>query len=259
MTDGAISLETKSLVKRFGGLLATDAVSLQLRAGELHAIIGPNGAGKSTLIGQLSGEIASDSGQVFMLGREVTRMNVAQRAQLGLARSYQISQVCKEFTAHENVLMAALATARRSQQDSAGWFGQVWTPLRNDKQLAQRAMAALTQVGLESRAQTSAAVLAHGEQRQLELAMALALEPSVMLLDEPLAGMSKAESETMVQLLLQLKGRYPILLVEHDMDAVFALADRISVLVYGSIIACDTPVAIRDNAQVREAYLGDGS
>ena len=245
------------LVKRFGGLTATDNVSLELGDTELHAIIGPNGAGKSTLIGQISGEIKPDAGRIEIAGRDVTSLDVADRARLGLARSYQISQVCKDLTAFENVLMAALSQVRRTQADRSSWLGQLWTPLLQDKALNTKVYAALEQAGLADDANRSAAQLAHGQQRQLEIAIALALEPKILLLDEPLAGMSKAESETMVSLLQSLKGRYPILLIEHDMDAVFALADRISVLVYGAIIAVDTPEAIRANPKVREAYLGD--
>jgi branched-chain amino acid transport system ATP-binding protein len=251
------SLRTDNLIKRFGGLTATDSVSLTIEATELHAIIGPNGAGKSTLIGQLSGELRPDSGSILLFGEDVTNKNAAARARLGLARSYQISQICKDFSVLQNVMMAALATARRKHNDSAGWLASITRPMRSDKVLTERARLAIEQVGLTARAETPAAVLAHGEQRQLEIAMALALEPRILLLDEPLAGMSKGESETMVQLLLRLKGHYPMLLVEHDMDAVFALADRVSVLVYGAIIACDSPAQIRDNAQVRQAYLGD--
>jgi branched-chain amino acid transport system ATP-binding protein len=251
------ALKTEQLVKRFGGLTATDHVSLTIEPTELHAIIGPNGAGKSTLIGQLSGELQADSGTIKLFGVDVSKTNAAQRARLGLARSYQISQICKDFTAHQNVVMAALATAQRNSTDQSGFFGRLFSPLKKDQKIAQLADSAIELVGLTSRAHTSAAVLAHGEQRQLEIAMALALEPKILLLDEPLAGMSKGESETMVQLLLKLKGRYPMLLVEHDMEAVFALADRVSVLVYGAIIACDSPSLIRDNAKVREAYLGD--
>jgi branched-chain amino acid transport system ATP-binding protein len=251
------ALKTTQIVKRFGGLTATDHVSLTIEAQELHAIIGPNGAGKSTLIGQLSGELKPDSGQIELFGQDVTKTNAAQRARLGLARSYQISQICKDFTAHQNVVMAALATAQRKHEDNTHWLGRLFTPLNNDKRLIEKADQAIELVGLQSRARTSAATLAHGEQRQLEIAMALALEPKLLLLDEPLAGMSKGESETMIQLLKKLKGRYPMLLVEHDMDAVFTLADKVSVLVYGAIIACDLPQNIRGNAKVREAYLGD--
>lgn len=242
-------LQTRSLVKRFGGLTATDDVTLTLMPGEVHALIGPNGAGKTTLIGQLTGELLPDSGEVLLAGESITRMPVHKRAQLGLARSYQITQVCKEFSALENVLMAALAVTRAS-------FG-AWRPLLSQAALVDQSREALATVGLLGRADVEAAVLAHGEHRQLELAMALVLSPKLLLLDEPLAGMSGAESETMVALLRTLKGRYPILLVEHDMSAVFALADRISVLVYGRVIATGTPEAIRTNAEVRNAYLGD--
>ena len=247
-TPGAL-LETFGLVKRFGGLLATDDVSLTLLPGEVHALIGPNGAGKTTLIGQLTGEITPDSGQVWLAGEDVTPLSVVQRSRRGLARSYQITQVCPDFTALENVAMAAL-----SRRGSA--FG-AWTPLHRQHSVMDAARAALDSVGLGPQAQVPAAVMAHGEHRQLELAMALALQPRVLLLDEPLAGMSGPESETMVQLLQSLRGRYPMLMVEHDMHAVFTLADRISVLVYGRIIATGTPEAIRSDAEVRNAYLGD--
>jgi branched-chain amino acid transport system ATP-binding protein len=242
-------LETRGLVKRFGGLTATDGVSLALLAGEVHALIGPNGAGKTTLIGQLTGELFPDEGSIWLEGRDVTRVPVAGRARAGLGRSYQITQYCPEFTALENVCMAVVGRA-------GGAFGW-WRPLREQPEIVERAMAALREVGLEANAHAPAGVLAHGEHRQLELAMALALEPRVLLLDEPLAGMSGAESETMVAMLRRLRGRYPVLLVEHDMNAVFALADRISVLVYGRVIATGTPEAIRANAEVRTAYLGD--
>ena len=247
-TPGAL-LQTFGLVKRFGGLLATDAVSLTLLPGEVHALIGPNGAGKTTLIGQLTGEITPDSGQVWLAGEDVTPLNVVQRSRRGLARSYQITQICPDFTALENVAMAVL-----SRSGSA--YG-AWTPLHRQPAVMDAARAALASVGLAVQAQVPAAVMAHGEHRQLELAMALALQPQVLLLDEPLAGMSGPESQTMVQLLQSLRGRYPMLLVEHDMHAVFALADRISVLVYGRVIASGTPEAIRSDAEVRNAYLGD--
>ena len=247
-TPGAL-LQTFGLVKRFGGLLATDAVSLTLLPGEVHALIGPNGAGKTTLIGQLTGEITPDSGQVWLAGEDVTPLNVVQRSRRGLARSYQITQICPDFTALENVAMAVL-----SRSGSA--YG-AWTPLHRQPAVMDAARAALASVGLAVQAQVPAAVMAHGEHRQLELAMALALQPQVLLLDEPLAGMSGPESQTMVQLLQSLRGRYPMLLVEHDMHAVFALADRISVLVYGRVITSGTPEAIRSDAEVRNAYLGD--
>jgi branched-chain amino acid transport system ATP-binding protein len=250
-------LETRGLTKRFGGLTATDNVNLQLLGTELHAIIGPNGAGKSTLIGQLSGEIAPSAGTIHFFGNDVSLLGVAQRANLGLARSYQISQVCKELSTFDNVLMAALARGARDGTDNPGFFGRLFSPLHNNRVLKDAASHALNLVGLETRGDTPCADLAHGEQRQLEIAMALALEPKLLLLDEPLAGMSKAESDVMVELLLKLKGHYPILLIEHDMDAVFALADRVSVLVYGAIIATDKPAVVRTNPAVRAAYLGD--
>ena len=245
----APALETRALVKRFGGLTATDQVSLQLLPGEIHALIGPNGAGKTTLIGQITGELRSDSGKVLISGRDVTRLSVAQRSRRGLGRSYQITQFCPQFTALENVAMGALA---RSGSAFPGW-----RPLHHELALIARAHAALEQVGLGAQAHTIAAVLSHGEHRQLELAMALSLQPHILLLDEPLAGMSGAESETMVELLAGLRGSYPVLLVEHDMNAVFALADRISVLVYGRVIASGRPEEIRSNPEVRSAYLGD--
>ena len=246
-------LETHGLVKRFGGLLATDSVSLSLQAGEIHALIGPNGAGKTTLIGQLTGELLPDAGSVWLDGHDVSRMSVAGRSRRGLGRSYQITQYCPDFTALENVAMASMA------RDRGGWRSAfaAWTPLREQTQVLDAARSALQRVGLLQQADQPARVMAHGEHRQLELAMALALKPRVLLLDEPLAGMSGAESDTMVALLQQLRGQIPLLLVEHDMTAVFALADRISVLVYGRVIATGTPDEIRNHADVRTAYLGD--
>ena len=246
------ALVTQSLVKRFGGVLATDHVSLTVEAQELHAVIGPNGAGKSTLIGQLAGEIESDEGSVQVLGHDVTRLNTHQRARLGLARTYQITQLAKEFSALDNVLLAV--NARRGHK--AHNF-QFWHNAHDDADAMQRANNALATVGLAALRNTPVGTMAHGEQRQLEIAMALATEPRLLLLDEPLAGMSQGESAAMIALLKSLKGRYPMLLVEHDMEAVFALADRVSVLVYGRIIATDTPDNIRSNREVRAAYLGE--
>jgi branched-chain amino acid transport system ATP-binding protein len=242
-------LEARELLKRFGGLIATDRASLSLMPREVHALIGPNGAGKTTLIGQLTGELAPDGGSVRMQGEDVTGWSVAARARRGLGRSYQITQFCPEFSALENVAMAVLSR-------SGSGFG-AWRALRRQSQLLVQAREALDIAGLASQADVAAGELAHGEHRQLELAMALALQPSVLLLDEPLAGMSGAESENMVRTLQRLRGHYPILLVEHDMGAVFALADRISVLVYGRVIATGTPEEIRANSEVRAAYLGD--
>ena len=249
----SVALETRGLVKRFGGLTATDNVSLRLLAGEVHALIGPNGAGKTTLIGQLTGELLPDEGRVLLGGQDVTRLPVAARAHLGLGRSYQITQFCADFTVLENVALAVMAVHRQ------GWgsaFGS-WRALKSQTRLMDRARQALQRVGLGQRVDRPAHQLAHGEHRQLELAMALALEPRVLLLDEPLAGMGGTESETMVALLQQLRGQYAVLLVEHDMQAVFALADRISVLVYGRIIATGTPDEIRAHGEVRAAYLGE--
>jgi branched-chain amino acid transport system ATP-binding protein len=243
------ALVTRNLVKRFGGVQATDNVSITLEDGQLHAIIGPNGAGKSTLIGQLAGEISPDSGSVSLLGNEVTTLSVVARAKLGLARTYQITQLAKEFTSLDNVLMATNARAAHNFR--------FWRNAHDDHAAVSRSLEALAKVGLASARDRAVAELAHGEQRQLEIAMALATDPKVLLLDEPLAGMSQGESAAMISLLKSLKSRYPILLVEHDMDAVFALADRISVLVYGRIIATGTPDEIRTNAEVRAAYLGE--
>jgi branched-chain amino acid transport system ATP-binding protein len=243
------ALTINQLSKRFGGVTATDDVSLSLADGELHAIIGPNGAGKSTLIGQLAGEIAPDAGSVSLFGQIVTRLPVHKRAQLGLARTYQIAQLAKEFTALDNVLLAVNAGARHNFR--------FWRNAHDDHQAMSTAMRALERVGLAAQRHAMVSTLAHGEQRQLEIAMALATVPKVLLLDEPLAGMSQGESTAMIALLKSLKGSYPILLVEHDMDAVFALADRVSVLVYGRIIATDTPEKIRSNPEVRSAYLGE--
>ncbi len=243
------ALVTQSLVKRFGGVLATDHVSLSVEPGEIHAIIGPNGAGKSTLIGQLAGEIASDEGRVLMFDEDVTAVRTHRRAQRGLARTYQVTQLAKEFTALDNVLLAVNARAQHNFR--------FWRNAHADAAAMARATAALATVGLAAMHQATVATMAHGEQRQLEIAMALATEPKLLLLDEPLAGMSQGESAAIVSLLQSLRGRYPMLLVEHDMDAVFALADRVSVLVYGRIIATDTPDNIRNNPEVRAAYLGD--
>ena len=252
MTAQAL-LSVQGLVKRFGGLLATDAVTLTVNAGEVHAIIGPNGAGKTTLIGQLTGELRPDAGSVHLLGTDVSTHSVAQRAHAGLGRSYQISQICKSFTALENVMLAV-----QSRQGSCFRF---WHKVATDDAVRVPAINALTRLGLGHKAHTLAADMAHGEHRQLELAMTLALQPKVLLLDEPMAGMSHSESAEMIPLIAHLKtpegGSHGILLVEHDMDAVFALADRISVLVYGRIIATGSPDDIRNNPEVRTAYLGE--
>jgi branched-chain amino acid transport system ATP-binding protein len=237
------------LVKRFGGLIATDHVDFSVDAGEVHAIIGPNGAGKTTLISQLAGELAPDVGEIRFAGSDISRESVPARSLLGLGRSYQISQIFRDFTALENVMLAVQAHAGHSFSFLRG--------AATDARLVEPARAALAQVGLAARAATLVAEMAHGEHRQLELAMTLATGPRLLLLDEPMAGMSQKESEEMIALIRSLKGRYGIILVEHDMDAVFALADRISVLVYGRIIVTGTPDAIRGNREVKDAYLGE--
>ncbi|MDP6342073.1 MAG: ABC transporter ATP-binding protein, partial [Alphaproteobacteria bacterium] len=220
-----------------------------IESGEIHAIIGPNGAGKTTLVAQLAGELKPNAGQVIFAGRDITRLTMPARAALGLARSYQITSVLLNFTAEDNVALAAQAVA--------GHSFRFWRPARSDPALRQPAREVLAQIGLAERADTLAANLSHGEQRQLEIAMALATRPSLLLLDEPMAGMGREESGRMVALLESLKGRHTILLIEHDMDAVFALADRITVLVYGRAIATGRPDEIRNNDEVRQAYLGE--
>ena len=215
----------------------------------MHAVIGPNGAGKTTLINQLAGEIRPDAGSIRFDGREIAHEPVFRRALLGLGRSYQITSVFPEFSVLTNVALAV--------QAHSGHSFRFWRPLAAERDLAERARAALAEVGLGDRTDVVVGSLAHGERRQLEVAMTLASRPKLLLLDEPMAGMSLAESERMVELLATLKGRYGILLVEHDMDAVWKLADRISVLVYGRVIACGDPASIRENSEVRAAYLGD--
>ena len=242
-------LQVDALVKRYGGLVATDQVSLALQPGELHAIIGPNGAGKTTLIGQLAGEVPPDSGTIRFDGQDITALPAAGRALRGLARSFQITSVFPEFSVLENVALAMQAHDGHS-------FG-FWTPVLRQPALVEPARKAIRLAGLQHRTDAPVAELAHGERRQLELAMVLVAEPKLLLLDEPMAGMSHQESGKVVELLAGLKGRFTILLIEHDMDAVFALADRISVLVNGRVVASDTPAAIRVNEQVRIAYLGD--
>ena len=242
-------LEVTGLVKRFGGLLATDHLSMTLEPGEIHAVIGPNGAGKTTLIHQLGGEITPNQGRIVFDGRDITQEPPYRRSLAGLGRSYQISSVFNDFTVLQNTCLAV--------QAHAGHSFRFWRAASSERRLIEPAMAALELVGLLPRAHTAVGSLAHGERRSLEIAMTLATNPKLLLLDEPMAGMSHAESEGVVALLQKLKGRYTILLVEHDMDAVFALADRITVLVYGRALACGTPAEIRSNAEVREAYLGE--
>ena len=242
-------LETRVLRKTFGALRATDNVDFDVRAGETHAVIGPNGAGKTTFIKQLSGELLPDSGKVRFAGEDVTGLSVPRRSHKGLARSFQITSIYRDFSALDNVALAV--------QAHAGHSFRFWKPAREERALRDPARAMLDEVGLGARAGVLAANLAHGEQRQLEVAMALATRPRLLLLDEPVAGMGLEESQRMVQFLSGLKGKRTIILVEHDMDAVFTLADRVSVLVYGRIIASGTPAEMRANPEVRRAYLGE--
>ena len=244
-------LAVAGLRKAFGALVATDGVSLEVREGETHAIIGPNGAGKTTLIGQLAGNLRPDEGRILFAGEDVTRLSAPQRARKGFARSFQITSIYRDFTALDNVALAV--------QAHAGHSFRFWRPAREEAALRDPAREVLREVGLAGRAAALAAELAHGEQRQLEVAMALATRPRLLLLDEPVAGMGLEESQRMVQLLARLKGRLSMILVEHDMDAVFTLADRISVLVYGRIVASGAPAEVRANPEVRRAYLGEES
>ena len=238
-----------SLVKSFGGLLAIDDLSFQVKKGEIHAVIGPNGAGKTTLISQLSGEIKPDSGTVLFDGINISRMNVHLRSALGLARSFQITNIFLDLTAQDNVAL--------SIQAHAGHSFKFWKDAKKDLELRRPALEFLEQVGLENRSGIIAGQLSHGEHRQLEIAMALATRPKLLLLDEPMAGMGPKESSAMVEILQELKGKLTILLIEHDMDVVFTLADKITVLVNGRDIATDSPEAIRSNPEVKRAYLGE--
>ena len=247
MTD--ILLDIQELSKRFDGLVASDAISLAVRQGELHALIGPNGAGKTTLIGQLAGEIAADSGSIRFAGRDITALPIHRRSTLGLARTFQITSLFPEFTALDNVALAV--------QAHAGHSYRFWRDARDDPKLRVPAREALGQVGLDGRADAFTSNLGHGEHRRLEIAMALATQPRMLLLDEPLAGMGSSESRRMVATLQELKRRLTVLLVEHDLEAVFELADQITVLVGGRVIASGAPKEIRANAAVRIAYLGE--
>ena len=242
-------LEVRGLTKSFGALLASDSIDLDVREGETHAVIGPNGAGKTTLIAQLAGNLRPDRGRVRFAGEDVTALSAPARSHRGFARSFQITSVYSEFTALENVMLAV--------QAHAGHSFRFWRPAREETALRSPARAILEEVGLGTRSDVLAANLAHGEQRALEIATALATRPRLMLLDEPVAGMGAEETRRMIEFLSTLKGRKTIILVEHDMDAVFSLADRISVLVYGRIIATGTPQEICANAEVRRAYLGE--
>ncbi len=242
-------LVVSDLNKHFGGVVATDHVNLEVEQGRIHAIIGPNGAGKTTLIAQLSGQLRPDSGDIRFAGHSIVGYSVARRAREGLARSFQITSVVMPMTMLENVMLAV--------QGTGGHSFRFWAPVKQQRQMREAAMASLAEVGLDDRADRIAGQVSHGEQRQLEVAMALAMKPRMLLLDEPMAGMGHEESARMIEILNRLKGDKTILLVEHDTDAVFSLADRLSVLVDGHVIATDTVEAIRDNVEVQKAYLGD--
>jgi branched-chain amino acid transport system ATP-binding protein len=242
-------LQIEGLAKRFGGVVASDDITLAVPAGELHAIIGPNGAGKTTLIGQLTGEMIPDAGRIRFDGTDITPLPTYRRSVLGLARSFQITSLFQDFTALDNVALAV--------QAHSGHSFRFWRPARIEAVLREPAGKALARVGLAARADTLVANMSHGEHRQLEIAMALATHPRMLLLDEPMAGMGPEESQRMVAILRELKGELTILLVEHDMEAVFALADRITVLVYGRVIASGAPAQMRANEEVRRAYLGE--
>ena len=244
-----ILLAVRSLSKRFGAVQACDDFSLEVRQGELHALIGPNGAGKTTVLNQLSGELAPDHGQIFFDGRSITRLRVHRRARMGLARSYQITSVFDHLTVRENLSLAI--------QAHNGHSFRFWRRADDDPEIRREIEPAMVRVGLEDRGQVPAANLSHGEKRQLEVGMALAGHPKMLLLDEPYAGMGPGGAVELTKLIRRLKTEVTILLVEHDMGAVFALADRITVLVYGQAIASGPPEAIRSDPAVRQAYLGD--
>jgi branched-chain amino acid transport system ATP-binding protein len=242
-------LRIEGLTRRFGGVLASDAITLDIAVGEFHAIIGPNGAGKTTLIGLLAGEIAPQGGTIRFDGSDITSLASDRRSRLGIARSFQITSLFEKFSTLDNVALAV--------QARGGHSFRFWRDARCDPALRAPARAALARVGLDERANVRVDKLSHGEQRQLEIAIALASKPRLLLLDEPMAGMGAEESARMMELLRALKGRVTILLIEHDMETVFTLADRITVLVYGRVIASGDPASIRSDAGVREAYLGE--
>ena len=241
-------LNISNLSKTFGGVVATDHLNLEIKHGELHAIIGPNGAGKTTLIAQLSGETLPDSGEIIFREENITALPPFKRSRLGIARSFQITSLMLEMDVIDNITLATLA------QDNHSY--KFWKPARDDIDLQKSALDALKEIGLEERAFEKVGNLSHGEHRQLEIAMALATQPHLLLLDEPMAGMGTEEGRKILKILQKLKRRKTILLIEHDMDVVFALADRITVLVYGRVIASGSPQSIKEDEKVREAYLG---
>jgi branched-chain amino acid transport system ATP-binding protein len=242
-------LRLKNISKRFGGVVAVDGVDLDVAAGEVHALIGPNGAGKTTLIGQISGSVAIDAGEIFFLEKNITRSRQHERVRAGLARSYQITSIFRRFSVLENL---ALAVQARS-----GSSFSFWRPVAAETALFDEARSIAEQIGLLQKQNTISATLAHGEQRALEVGLALATRPTLVLLDEPMAGMGLEESLRMMALIGRIRSQVTVLLVEHDMVAVFRLADRISVLVSGQMIATGSPAEVRANPEVRRAYLGD--
>jgi branched-chain amino acid transport system ATP-binding protein len=242
-------LEIRGLYKHFGGVVATDRIDFALPRGELHALIGPNGAGKTTLVAQISGMLAPDAGSIHFGEEDVTRVSAHERVRRGMARSYQVTSIFRRFSVLDNL---ALAVQARS-----GTSLSFWRPVSADAALFEEAADLAAEVGLAGRESIIAGELAHGEQRQLEVGLALATRPKMLLLDEPMAGMGPEESERLIALVAALKGQVTVLLVEHDMDAVFRLADRISVLVSGRILATGRPEDIRANTEVRKAYLGE--
>jgi branched-chain amino acid transport system ATP-binding protein len=244
-------LELSKVSKHFGGIVATDGVTLDVKSGEVHALIGPNGAGKTTLVAQIAGDLACDSGSVVFEGADVTRAPQYQRVRAGLARSYQVTSIFRGFSVLDNL---ALAVQARS-----GSSFSFWRPVAEEAKLAEQARALAAEIGLAGREAAIAGTLAHGEQRALEVGLALATRPKLVLLDEPMAGMGPEESQRMIGLIERMRAQAAVLLVEHDMDAVFRLADRISVLVSGRVIASGAPDAIRSHPEVKKAYLGEGA
>ncbi len=247
MTDDVL-LKITDLNRSFGGVYATDHVNLEVQRGEIHALIGPNGAGKTTLISQISGILRSDAGEIEFDGTPITRLHTPARSLMGIARSFQITSILREFTCQENVALAV--------QAHHGHSYNLWRPVASEREIQDRAISVLESVGMAHLCHTGAGELAHGQQRQLELAIALAMDPKLLILDEPLAGMGRLDSAKIIEFLQQLKGKFTMLVIEHDMDAVFTLADRISVMVYGRLIASGYPDEIRNDEMVRSAYLG---
>jgi len=249
MSTNDFLLKTVNIQKRFGGIVATRNVSLEIMNGEVHALIGPNGAGKTTLIAQLSGLLVPDSGQIFFGSRDISRLSLSDRVKIGLARSYQITSIFRSFSVLNNIALAV--QARKGSSYS------FWEPVVSDSELFEEAFAYVKEIGLAQRSEVIAGQLSHGEQRQLEVGLALATMPRLLLLDEPMAGMGPEESENLVTLIAKVRERVTVLLVEHDMDAVFRLADRVSVLVNGELIATEVPDLIRSSEEVKRAYLGN--